>query len=250
MIGDAPGPSPGPSPGLVARVRGAWIELAGPGAEFPDAPDAPVAHVPVAQVLPDARLAPPGWVGVVSVGGRLLVAAPDAAVADRFAAALAAHGTADPLVLARHLPPQDVLGPAALAYAEEPPTLRRAAVAVRVEEADREEGVDLAARVDPAEAEEAGLDGVTSALQVVRDGGRVVAAAGWRAWPADLAHVSVLVAPEARGRGAGQAVGAAAVADALATGRLVQWRAREPASRGIARAIGLREVGHQVSLRV
>ncbi|MYV58866.1 GNAT family N-acetyltransferase, partial [Streptomyces sp. SID4931] len=41
----------------------------------------------------------------------------------------------------------------------------------------------------------------------------------------------------------------AATAHALAAGLLPQWRARPPASRRVARALGYREVGRQLSVR-
>jgi hypothetical protein len=65
--------------------------------------------------------------------------------------------------------------------------------------------------------------------------------------PAGVAHVSVLTAPSHRGRGPARSVAASAVADALAAGRFPQWRARPPASRRVARALGFRELGSQLS---
>lgn len=42
----------------------------------------------------------------------------------------------------------------------------------------------------------------------------------------------------------------AAVAHALTAGLLPQWRARAQASRRVARALGLRELGSQLSVRL
>ena len=64
------------------------------------------------------------------------------------------------------------------------------------------------------------------------------------------AHLSVLTAASARGRGLGRRAASAAVAHAIAAGRLPQWRARPEASRHVARTLGFRELGAQVSLRL
>ncbi|WP_405753341.1 GNAT family N-acetyltransferase [Streptomyces sp. NBC_00012] len=85
---------------------------------------------------------------------------------------------------------------------------------------------------------------------VVRERGRVLAAAGYRAWPRRTAHIGVLTAPEARGRGLARVTGSAAVAHALAVGLLPQWRARPPASRRVAAALGFEELGSQLSIEI
>jgi RimJ/RimL family protein N-acetyltransferase len=60
----------------------------------------------------------------------------------------------------------------------------------------------------------------------------------------------VLTAAAARGRGLARAAASAAVARAIEEGRLPQWRARPLASRRVARALGFRELGFQVSIRL
>jgi predicted GNAT family acetyltransferase len=60
----------------------------------------------------------------------------------------------------------------------------------------------------------------------------------------------VLTASAARGRGLARAAASAAVAHAIQEGRLPQWRARLPASRRVAHALGFRELGSQVSIRL
>jgi hypothetical protein len=148
------------------------------------------------------------------------------------------------------MPVAEVLGPATLAYCDaagfRPPA---------------DGGFEVLAAADPAmwalltavpvaDAEECGLADITSPAFVIRDGDRVVAAAGYRRWPGGTAHVSVLTVPDRRGRGLARSVGAAAVADALAAGLLPQWRARPEESRRVALALGFRELGSQLSLRV
>ncbi|MFE0653731.1 GNAT family N-acetyltransferase [Streptomyces sp. NPDC059534] len=68
-----------------------------------------------------------------------------------------------------------------------------------------------------------------------------VAGAGYRNWPRRTAHISVLTAPEARGRGLARITASAAVAHALAAGLVPQWRARPPASRRVDAALGFEE---------
>lgn len=78
----------------------------------------------------------------------------------------------------------------------------------------------------------------------------MLAAAGYRAWPCGTAHISVLTAPRARGRGLARATGSATVVHALAAGLLPQWRARRPASRRAAAALGFEELGAQLSIEL
>jgi predicted GNAT family acetyltransferase len=108
----------------------------------------------------------------------------------------------------------------------------------------------LLASVSVDDAEECGLAGINSAAFVVRSGAHVVAAAGYRDWPGQAAHMGVLTTPEQRSRGLARIVAGAAVADALASQLLPQWRARPEPSRQLARTLGFRELGVQLSIRV
>jgi RimJ/RimL family protein N-acetyltransferase len=54
----------------------------------------------------------------------------------------------------------------------------------------------------------------------------------------------------ARGSGLARAAGSAAVEHAIGEGKLPQWRARQQASRRVALALGFRELGFQVSIRL
>ncbi|HEY6746439.1 MAG TPA: GNAT family N-acetyltransferase [Mycobacteriales bacterium] len=257
----------------VSRARALWEELA--GGRFPDR-----GGVRVLQTT-TSRLCPPGWAGMVMLAGAVLANAPTAAqaallrealldAASREAALLAAasRGAAPPDVTvpgaapreaARldtgSLPVRDALGPAALAYLapgdfqsygdERPEDPERPAPGV--EWAGPAEIAGLLATVDPAEANESGLDGLPRAA-VVRVGGRVVAASGYDRWPAGTAHLCVLTATGHRGRGHATRVAAVATADALAAGLLPQWRAQVLASRRVADKLGYRVLGQQRSL--
>ncbi|MFJ6581477.1 GNAT family N-acetyltransferase [Streptomyces sp. NPDC091368] len=234
-----------PTRPLLLKARRLWEELAHAPGSFP-------ASGVTVTVSPDSALSPPGWIGVVALGGSALVTVPSPAAATAVRAALAGlpvESLVDEASLRDVLPVAGVLGPAALAYASAggfrpapgPWTVERLPgdhPALRaLEEASGRE-----------ETEEAALDDITSPACVIREQGRVVAAAGHRAWPRRTAHLSVLTAPEARGRGLARTAASAAAADALAAGLLPQWRARPPASRRVAAALGFEELGTQVSL--
>ena len=213
---------------------------------------------------PGSRLCPPGWVGTVTIGGATLVTAPTEPAAALMSAAWARRPppTTEPdsrptvVELTRWtaevgLTVLERLGPAELAY------LARLAVDPRPVERVAAGHPDLAAlfgAVAADERNESGLDRPAaepgSDVAVVRDGGRIVAAAAYTPWPGGAAHVGILTATGARGRGLATAVGAAISADALAAGLLPQWRAQVPASQLVAAKLGYRVLGRQFSLRL
>lgn len=211
---------------LVERASRLWEELA--GSRLPDRG--------VVRVVenPDSRICPPGWVGIVRLAGAVLVTAPTAAQAELL------RRTTDPDAL----PVLDRLGPAQLAYAADQPRGTDPA-----EWAGAVELSELVGAVTPEEADESGVAGLHRAA-VVRENGRIVAGAGWAPWPVRTAHVCVLTAVDARGRGLATRAAAAATADALAAGMLPQWRARAGASQRIAAKLGYRVLGEQLSLRL
>ena len=210
-----------------------------------------------------SRICPPGWAGIVAIGGAVLATAPDQATALSMHDALARVPPArvtDPAVLRTCLPVLQLLGPASLAYLAPdglaPAALRsRAAARARGPEAAGLGGQDASLRLflaaaDPAERDESGLAGITSPAFAVVRSGRVLSAAGYRRWPNGFAHLCVLTAAGARGRGLARLAGAAAARHALAAGLVPQWRARLESSRAVARALGFTDLGFQVSLRV
>ncbi|MFD5410956.1 GNAT family N-acetyltransferase [Streptomyces nojiriensis] len=232
---------------LLARARGLWEGLARVPVSF-----APIGGVSVV-VSPQSGLSPAGWVGVVTLGGSAIVTVPTAstAVIVRDAPAMVpVEALTDPDAVREVLPVARVLGPAALSYVS-PAGFRRAgpgAPAVEQLPGGHRDLRRLERSAGRQEAGEAALDEITSPAFVVREHGRTVAAAGYRAWPSRTAHIGVLTAPDSRGRGLGRAAGAAAVAHALAAGRLPQWRARPIASRRVAQALGFEELGAQLSI--
>jgi GNAT superfamily N-acetyltransferase len=217
---------------MLKTVREVWAGLAGVPVSFGD---------PVV-VSPESLLCPPGWAGVVVIGDAAIVTAPSARAASVMRETLAGLPVVD-WTAPETWPAAEVLGPATLAYCSRlsvpsSPGISRGDVA------------DLVASVSEDEAGEAGLDEITSEAFVIRSEGRVVAAAGYRLWPGDVAHLSVLTAPSHRGRGLAKQVAAAATADALEAGLLPQWRARPEPSRQVARALGFIELGAQLSVRL
>ena len=227
---------------MLLRVRRLWAELAGAPVTFGDS------GVEVV-VSPASLLCPPGWVGIVALGGSAIATAPDAHSAEGLRQAL--HGlSAAQTIAGGSLPAAETLGPAILAYCD-PAGFRPAPFrTVEVIPADHPDVTALLARVSAEDAGEAGLDDITSPAFVVRAGGHVVAAAGYREWPGETAHLSVLTELVHRGRGLAGAVSSAAVTEALAAGLMPQWRARPAASRRVARALGFRELGGQLSIRL
>ena len=206
-------------------------------------------------VSASSSLCPPGWVGVVALGGAAVAVAPDdgaAGLVRRALGGLPVPAMTDPVSVSGRLPVGEVLGPAALAFCDAARFRGAAAGAGGVVVVGAGDvGVrGLLGRVPAADAGEAGLDEISSPAFVVRAGSDVVAAAGYRVWEGGAAHVSVLTAPAERGRGLARLVAGAAVAAALEEGLLPQWRARPEASRRVARALGFVELGSQLSIRL
>ncbi|MFF0057540.1 GNAT family N-acetyltransferase [Streptomyces microflavus] len=233
------------------RARALWQEQAAASDAVFGTPGRPAVLV-----SPASSLAPPSWVGVVTIGDTALITAPTTRSADSVTTALAGLPTdrlTDPATVTGLLPVADTLGPAVLAYlapdALRPPRATGAPTgrltpghaALRALSADAGE----------EDAGESGLEEITSPVFVVRDGGAgVLAAAGYAHWPRDTAHLCVLTAPGARGGGLARQVASEATAHALAAGLLPQWRARPAASRRVAAALGYRELGAQLSVRL
>jgi RimJ/RimL family protein N-acetyltransferase len=144
----------------------------------------------------------------------------------------------------------DVRGPAYLGYwpASSSPPPRRPVEAL-VAERDR---AALAALRDlaPLEWDEAGF-GAESILFGVRDGGALVAVAGYERW-SDVAHLQVFSHPAYRRRGMSTDTLAAAVGHALAAGLLPQYRCRDGnvASRALAARFGFEEYGWMATIRL
>ncbi|MGW1060371.1 GNAT family N-acetyltransferase [Micromonospora rubida] len=232
---------------VVNRVQDLWVSLAGVATSFP----ADGVRVVVAA---ESRLCPPAWAGIVVLGSSGIATAPDAATARFLRESLNGRLPRSAVEVDRWSGERgvvDVLGPASLAYLEEQefrPATRVAGIAQLPPghpDLDR-----LVADVSEDDVAESGIDEITSPVFVVRDRTRVAAAAGYRRWPRSVAHLCVLTSSHFRGRGLARAVASAAVAEALQNQLLPQWRARPEPSRRLARRLGFRELGDQVSIRI
>ena len=235
-----------PTAALTARARELWECLAGAASGFTPA-------ISVA-VSPRSYLCPPGWAGIVVLGDAALATAPDhdtARFIEQALSGLPAASLTDTAVLSSRLPVAEFLGPAALAYLDPAEFRPQPGPAVITTVGLDQPGFRrflLAADTD--DVAESGIGEITTPAFAVREHGRVVAAAGYRDWPCGAAHLSVLTDSASRGRGLARAAASAAVAHAISEGRLTQWRARPPASRRVARALGFRELGFQMSIRL
>jgi hypothetical protein len=230
---------------LTARARAVWESLA----------HVPVAFAPVVRVAvsPASSLCPPGWAGLVVIAGNAIATAPDAQAAQIMQHALnsmPAASVADAAVLRRELTIVEMLGPASLAYLDPgdfQPSSEPGAETVDVfDHAFRR----FISGADAGDLNESGIAEISSPAFVIREREHIVAAAGYCDWPGEVAHLSVLTATQARGRGLGGVAASAAVEYALRADRLPQWRARLEASRRIARRLGFQELGSQVSIRL
>ena len=233
---------------LIRRVQRAWAALAGvPVDSF--APTRP----PWVVVSPASRICPTGWVGMVEIDGSIVATAPsahDAELAgDALASSLAMHSW--PEMLTQRLGTAQVLGPASLYYLDSDND--RLAYSHELMESVPATSTDLAQLlrcVDDEDAGESGLASISSRAFVVRSEGVVISAAGYRRWPSDIAHLSVLTAVSARGRGMATRTAGAATADAVRHLLLPQWRARPAASRRVAEHLGFQKLGWQLSFKL
>ncbi|MCZ1006414.1 GNAT family N-acetyltransferase [Streptomyces lydicus] len=233
---------------LPARARGLWEWLAKTPVSFPSGGGAVIA------VSAGSLLCPPAWAGVVRLGDAAVITVPDKAQALLFRRAVVdtpVESLMRPGTLRALLPVVDVLGPAVLAYLSKD-DFRPAddGAAITCLPPGHDDLRALAESVGPEDAAESGIDEVDSPVFVVRDGPAAVAAAGYQRWPASTAHLCVLTAPQRRGRSLARQVASEAVAHALDAGLLPQWRARPEASRRVAAALGFREIGGQLSVRL
>jgi GNAT superfamily N-acetyltransferase len=195
---------------------------------------------------------PPGWIGVVRLGDAVVIEAADAADED-VSTLLSLEDPTDPDAVDDALAPAERLGPAELAYLDGAATsgIPDAALDVHL---DRQPVRRLAAwlrTAPPADLEESSIAEMHDVVVAFVDG-RPVGAAGHLTWPTGIAHLGMLVDRDARGRGVGRALASAATRWALDHDLHPQWRAASAnvASRALARRVGYREVGRQLSVRL
>lgn len=232
---------------LNARARSLWQTLAGVPVTFPSGPGVRVV------ASPESQMCPPSWTGIVVLGDAAIATVPteDAVVPVQNALSrIATESLSRPADLRSVLPIGSVLGPATLAYVSRSSFVPAPPGAVESVPHDHPELRALLDAVSADDADESGIGEIDSPAFVVRDAGTITAAAGYRTWPAATAHLCVLTAESSRGLGLAKRAAAAAVDHALAARLLPQWRARPAASRRVARALGFREMGTQLSIEL
>lgn len=198
---------------LIIQAQQVWLELAGVPATFPTEGTEVV-------VSERSLLCPPGWSGIVTLGNAAIITVPEHGIAELVRQRLGGLPVAaltDPDLVRRALPVAELLGPATLAYCDEYCFQPPGPETIDVIPAGHADLATFLASVPPDDADECGLAEITSAAFVVRTGTHVVAAAGYRHWPGQAAHICVLTAPRQRGRGLARVVAGAAVARTTST---------------------------------
>jgi L-amino acid N-acyltransferase YncA len=244
-----------PRTSLLAQARDLWTDIASTNVAFPSTGLTVVTS-------PTSKMCPPGWMGLVILGEAAIATTPDdedAEKARKLLADLSIAQLRSDEGVAQALTPTAILGPTALAYltADDFRPAHSAALAagqtITELPADHEDLRALERLCSQRDTDEAGIDEIASPVFVIREANEsnaVIAASGYISWPRNTAHLSVLTAPSARGRGLARATASAAVAHALAAGMLPQWRARVPESRSVARALGFSELGTQIRVQL
>ncbi len=233
----------------TVRIRSLWRELM-------RAPEGFLEPGWVVVASSGHRSAPDGWVGIVEILDSVVIAAPDdlvAALTGRAEGATSMGSMTDARGV-HHVfgPIQEVLGPAILFYGHATPDEVSHEVVGPVPLAD-ERVQSVLASVSADEADESGVRDTTSGVWLALDDqGRPAALSGWREWPHQVAHISIVAASTHRAMGLGSDCARAALIAARDAGLLPQWRAAEAnvASVRLANRLGLQRVGRQVSIRV
>ena len=194
-------------------------------------------------------LGPAGWIAILTIGSTVTASVPRADLVVALTAALtgltADEATNPEAVLPRMPPVRNILGPAQLYY----PGPGFTVSSEPADEASEHELVALAEAVAEDELDESGVHHVESPVFVSRSStGTVAAAAGYRRWSNEVAHLSVLAHPDHRGRGHGGRAAGLAIRAALDERLLPQWRARPLVSQRAALAVGFVRAGAQLSL--
>ena len=200
------------------------------------------------------QAAPNGWVGVVELRGSAVVAAPSA-IASQMKELLHRASSVGDLTRSRaagqiYGPFRQTLGPAMLLYGRPHRSASAAADVVGPLAGDDPRVLAVISAASAHEVEESGLTHATSGVFVAIDHAGVPASAcGWRPWPYDIAHVSVLTSTSHRSRGFGRVAASAALQAAVAAGLVAQWRAVESntASIALGASLGLEPIGRQFS---
>jgi GNAT superfamily N-acetyltransferase len=236
----------------VRRIAAAWCEIGGASAGW-------VPGKITVEASAGSRMAPPGWVGAVTLGSGsvavgALVTAPDEPQAAAVRGELS-HLPPDRLTEPPYwaaLIPHDgrVLGPAELAYLDatdfSPVAGETVVEAALSDVAAAIANLETAAGQD--DVNEVGITEAQAPLFIVRRDDMIASVCSYREWPGGLAHMMVMSHPDHRGHGLAKLTATAASEHALAAGLIPQWRARVPASQAVARSLGYTTLGAQLSV--
>ncbi|MFO0931113.1 MAG: N-acetyltransferase [Planctomycetota bacterium] len=201
--------------------------------------------------------APNAW--ILCVGPAPLVSLPS-----HVHAAIGAHArrwtlstVSSPDALAERFLPfevERVVGPAFIGYGTSSTLdLRTSETACAVSAADLPAVTRLrTACGDEAWAHGGSEVGVVPTFGVRSEHGEIRALAGYRVWGGEIAHLSIVTAPDARGHGFATAAIACAARHAIAAGLLPQYRTltSNAPSMAIARRLGFLPYGSSVSVRL
>jgi GNAT superfamily N-acetyltransferase len=196
-------------------------------------------------------------VWILALSGSPLISLPPSVYEQLGGAALGwtASMVADAAYLMQALGPYQarrVIGPAIIGYTTQAPP-RGSASARRLTDSDLLALANLRNKCAVEEWQHGGSDLTEGPVFGVFDGtGELQAIAGYETWGERIAHIAVVTAPLARGRGYGSAVVARAARHALADGLLAQYRtlAGNAPSMGIARRLGFESYGFSSYVRM
>ena len=231
----------------LERVRRLWCELTTATDGFTDR-DLVVAETD------HHRAAPEGWVAIVQLGQRVVMAGP-AAQLDRIDVNTrqSQHTQlVDRAHIDEHVRPLHTLGPARLYYGT-PTGPVPALSTVGPLALDNPSVQSVLADTTDDERTECGIEHTTSGVFAALAGdGTPMSVCAWTVWPHQIAQVSSLTAASHRGTGAGRAAAHRALTEAVAAGLLPQWRARatNEGSIALAERLGLQHLGDQYSIRL
>lgn len=196
---------------------------------------------------------------ILAVGPSPLISLPRAAMA-QLAIRARTWSTAlisDSAALAAEIGPlkvRRIVGPAFIGYGTaQTLNLSLAAGARELTRGDDEGVARLRAACSAEEWEHGGSDPhLVPSFGCTSDQGDVLALAGYKTWGREIAHISIVCAPQQRGRGLASAAVACAARHALAAGLLPQYRtlASNGPSMAVAKRLGFETYGLSVSVRL
>jgi GNAT superfamily N-acetyltransferase len=168
-------------------------------------------------------ICPPEWTGVVRLGDAFLIEAGEAED-DAIQVLRSLGDPSDPAIVVDALRPRETRGPGQLAYLPAGRDVDAAKGAGDIAEVAINAISQWLKSIPTQDVEESAVTRMERIL-VLRADGRIVGAAGHVEWPAEVAHLGVLITPHARRAGVGTHLAVAATQRALEQHLCPQWRA-------------------------